>query len=81
MRHVCMLALACACMAPWVLIRQTMMLCFFSLLASMMANINEQNKEIGVLLAIGLECVPTCTVSLFAALCSRVCLQSPFTCT
>ena len=34
-----------------------MMLCFFSLLASMMANINEQNKEIGVLLAIGLEYV------------------------
>ena len=32
-----------------------MFLCFFSLLASMMANINEQQKEIGVLLAIGLK--------------------------
>jgi ABC-type antimicrobial peptide transport system permease subunit len=29
-------------------------LCFFSLLASMMANIGEQKKEIGVLLALGL---------------------------
>ncbi len=34
---------------------QAMFLCFFSLLASMMANINEQAKEIGVLLAVGLK--------------------------
>jgi hypothetical protein len=34
-----------------------MLLCFFSLLTSMFANIAEQQKEVGVLLAIGLECV------------------------
>jgi len=33
----------------------TLMLCFFSLLASMITNIQEQKKEIGVLLAVGLK--------------------------
>jgi len=32
-----------------------MVLCFFSLLASMVTNIAEQHREIGVLLAIGLK--------------------------
>jgi ABC-type antimicrobial peptide transport system permease subunit len=40
-----------------VLTAVAMFLCFFSLLASMLANINEQQKEIGVLLAIGLKSV------------------------
>ncbi len=35
----------------------TLMLCFFSLLASMITNIQEQQKEIGVLLAVGLKYV------------------------
>ena len=39
-----------------VLTAVAMFLCFFSLLASMMANINEQQKEVGVLLAVGLGC-------------------------
>lgn len=34
---------------------QAMFLCLFSLLASMVTNIHEQTKEIGVLLALGLK--------------------------
>ena len=32
-----------------------MVLCFFSLLSSMITNVNEQQREIGVLLALGLR--------------------------
>eukprot|EP01060_Flectonema_neradi_P010229 TRINITY_DN17355_c0_g1_i1.p1 TRINITY_DN17355_c0_g1~~TRINITY_DN17355_c0_g1_i1.p1 ORF type:complete len:1106 (+),score=147.38 TRINITY_DN17355_c0_g1_i1:33-3320(+) len=37
----------------------TMILCFFSLLASMYTNIHEQSKEIGVLRSLGLQRFPT----------------------